>query len=84
MKNLFCDLSDLRNEASVESLFVNGLFGYLEYPDSRLHTRESNERLAIPRGRATENYVPDYVLLDSRNQPVIIIDTKHPQESDDV
>jgi len=80
MQNMFCSLSDLRNEAAVETFFVNRLLNYLGYPDSRVRTKESIERLPIPRGRVTENYAPDYVLLDSRNQPIIVIDAKHPAE----
>ena len=52
----------------------------LGYPDSRIRTKESIEELPIPRGSSTENYRPDYVLLDSGNSPVIVIDAKHPSE----
>jgi len=81
MKNLFCDFSDLRNEASVETFFVDRLLTYLGYPDSRIRTKESIEKLPIPKGHTTEKYAPDYVLLDSRNLPVIVIDAKHPNEN---
>jgi len=80
MKNLFCELSNLRNESSVETFFVNRLLGYLGYPDSRIRTKEAIEKLPIPKGHTTENYAPDYVLIDSRNQPVVVVDAKHPDE----
>ena len=39
--------------------------------------------MPVPRGSAAEKYRPDYVLLDSGNRPVIVIDAKHPSESID-
>lgn len=80
MQNLFCDKDNLHNESSVETFFVDRLLKNLGYPDGRIRTKESIERLPIPRGHTTENYAPDYVLLDSRNLPVIVIDVKHPDE----
>lgn len=80
IKNIFCSLTDLHNEAAVETFFLNRLLTYLGYPDSRIRTKDSIETLPIPKGSVTEPYRPDYVLLDSRNQPVIVIDAKHPDE----
>lgn len=80
MQNLFCARGDLRNESSVEIFFVDRLLKNLGYPDSRIRTKESIEKLPIPRGHTTENYAPDYVLLDSRNLSIIVIDAKHPDE----
>ncbi len=79
--NMFCSLSDLNNEASVETFLVNRLLVHLGYPDSRVRTKEAIQTLPIPRGSATENYRPDYVLMDSGNKPVVVIDAKHPAES---
>jgi len=81
LRNLFCNNGDLRNESSVETFFVHRLLKNLGYPDSRVRTKESIEKLPIPRGHTTERYAPDYVLLDSRNLPVIVIDAKHPNEN---
>ena len=81
--NLFCCLSDLNNEAAVETFLVNRLLVHLGYPDSRIRTKDAIQALPIPRGSATENYRPDYVLLDSGNKPVIVIDAKNPTESID-
>jgi type I restriction enzyme M protein len=80
IKNAFCSLDDLRNEAAVETFFINRLLVYLGYPDSRIRTKDSIETLPVPRGSTVENYRPDYVLLDSRNQPIIVIDAKHPND----
>ena len=81
--NMFCSLSDLNNEAAVETFLVNRLLVHLGYPDSRIRTKEAIQTLPIPRGSATENYRPDYVLMDSGNKPVVVIDAKHPSESID-
>ena len=78
--NMFCRLNDLNNEAEVETFLVNRLLTRLGYPDSRIRTKESIESLPIPRGSSTEHYRPDYVLLDSGNSPVIVVDAKHPSE----
>ena len=78
--NMFCRLNDLNNEAAVETFLVNRLLSHLGYPDSRVRTKEAIHALPIPRGSITENYKPDYVLLDSRNQPVVVVEAKHPKE----
>ena len=83
INNMFCSLSDLNNEAAVETFLINRLLVRLGYPDSRVRTKEAIQSLPIPRGSATENYRPDYVLMDSGNKPVIVIDAKHPSESID-
>ena len=81
--NMFCAISDLNNEAAVETFLVNRLLVHLGYPDSRVRTKEAIQTLPIPRGSATESHRPDYVLMDSGNKPVIVIDAKHPAESID-
>ena len=78
--NLFCRLDDLHNEAAVENFLVDRLLRYLGYPDSRIRVKESIEELPIPRGSITEKYRPDYVLLDSSNRPVIVVEAKDPEE----
>lgn len=80
VKNLFCELKDLKNEASVESLFVDRLLKALDYPDSRVTRKESISEITIGKGRKKENYKPDYVLLDSAGEPIIVLDAKSPDE----
>ncbi len=79
-KNLFCSLKDLRNEASVESFFVDRLLKFLNYPDDKIRLKESIDQIEIGKGSKKEKYKPDYVLLDSTNTPKIIIDAKAPNE----
>lgn len=80
MKNMFCDLRDLRNEASVEALFVDRLLNALRYPDNRVRRKTSIEEIVIGKGRKKEKYRPDYVLLDSSGVPKIVLDAKGPDE----
>lgn len=80
MKNLFCNDSDLTNEATVEALFVERLLKALEYPDNRVSRKNSIAQIVIGRGSKKENYKPDFVLHDSNNDPIIVIDAKHPTE----
>lgn len=79
-KNMFCSIKDLRNEASVETFFVNRLLKSLNYPDDKIRLKESIDMIEIGRGSKKEKYKPDYVLLDSANTPKIIIDAKSPKE----
>jgi len=80
MKNMFCNDRDLRNEASVEALFVDRLLNVLKYPDNRVRRKESIEEIVIGRGRKKEKYKPDYVLLDSSARPIVVVDAKGPAE----
>jgi len=79
-KNMFCTLTDLTNEAQVESLFVERLLKALDYPDGRVKRKESITEITIGRGSKKENYRPDYVLLDSAGKPIIVLDAKSPNE----
>jgi len=80
IKNLFCMLYDLKNEASVEALFVDRLLKALSYPDNRVCRKESITQIIIGKGAKKENYKPDYVLLDSAGEPILVLDAKHPDE----
>ncbi len=80
MKNLFCEKKNLKNEASVEALFVDRLIKELDYPDNRISRKESISQISIGRGSKKENYRPDYVLFDSAGNPIIVIDAKSPKE----
>jgi len=78
-RNLFCRISDLSNEASVEAFFVLRLLAHLGYRDDEIKTKESIEELKIPRGSSTERYRPDFVLI-GRDVPCWLIDAKSPAE----
>ncbi len=82
MKNLFCSQRDLKNEATVEALFIDRFLQLLGYDDNKIKRKESIDEIVIGRGSSKEKYKPDYVLLDSRNKPIIIIDAKSPKIND--
>lgn len=80
MRNIFCRRADLDSEADVESLFVDRLLAKLRYPDNRVKRKDALEKIKISRGRKKEPYTPDYVLLDTRRRPAVVIDAKSPNE----
>ena len=65
MKNLFCNSTDLKNEADVEALFVERLLNYFSFPDDRVKRKRSLDEMVIGQGSKKEKYKPDYVLFDS-------------------
>jgi len=79
-KNMFCDKSNLTNEAQVESLFVERLIKALDYPDNRVSRKTSIAEIVIGKGSKKEHYKPDYVLFDSAGEPIIVMDAKSPYE----
>jgi type I site-specific restriction endonuclease len=80
VRNIFCDLNDLVDETSIQTCFVNPLLVYLGYPKDKICTKESIEKLPISIGSKTEKYAPDYVLLDSHNRPIIVLEVKNTNE----
>jgi len=78
---MFCNKSDLKNEASVEALFVDRLLKALNYPDGRICRKESISQITIGKGSRKERYKPDYVLLNSAGEPIFVLDAKNPKES---
>lgn len=80
MQNIFCKRKDIRNEADVEALFVERLLSLLGYKDDRIQRKRSLSEIVIGRGSLKEKYKPDYVLLDSANDPIVVIDAKAPTE----
>jgi len=78
-KNKFCNLRDLTNEATVESLFIDRLLKDLNYPDNRVSRKKSIAEVVIGKGVKKERYKPDYVLLDSVGNPIMVIDAKSPK-----
>ena len=47
-KNLYCRLSDLSNEASVEQFFVSRMLEDLGYRDNQIKPKETLDKLATP------------------------------------
>ena len=79
MKNVFGDSSDLHNSDDVEALFIEPLLQVLRYPRNRIRRQAAIEELTLPTsGSHGDRYKPDYVLLDSRGRPVVVLDAKHP------
>jgi type I restriction enzyme M protein len=79
MKNLFCDSSNLTNEASVEKYFVDRLLTALGYADGDIAVKTSLKEIKVGKGAKSELYKPDYMLLD-RHVPVVVVDAKGPKE----
>ena len=76
-----CDKDRLNNEASVETFFLNRFIEYLNWDDSRVRLKESIETFLVSKGgRKRENYKPDYILLDDKDLPYIVIDAKSTNE----
>jgi len=80
LQNLFCKKSDLDSEADVEAIFVERLLTKLRYPDNRICRKDAIKKFNIGRGSIEELYKPDYILLDRKKRPVIVIDAKAPTE----
>lgn len=80
MRNIFCRRTDLDSEADVESLVLDRLLEKLRYPDNRIKRKDSLDKIKVGRGSKKESYTPDYVLLDRRKRPVVVIDAKSPNE----
>src|ERR1700732_126536 len=79
-RNLFCERKDLRSESDVEALFLNRLLVKLRYPDNRVLRKESLEEIRLGRGSRRQAYRPDYVLLDRKQRPIIVVEAKSPSE----
>ena len=77
--NLFCSLSNLKNESDVEQFFAIKLIKYLKYDEKFIKTKTSLNELVISKGSKKEKYKPDYVLF-SDGKPKIVIDAKSPLE----
>jgi type I restriction enzyme M protein len=81
-KNLFCELSSLTNEASVEAFFLSRLLEDLAYKDKNIKTKESIEVFSISKGSRRINYKPDYLIVNGR-KPLLVIDAKSPTQNID-
>ncbi|MEX0875493.1 MAG: N-6 DNA methylase [Actinomycetota bacterium] len=82
MKNKFCDISDLDNEASVEQFFVNRLLPDLGYKDKQIKPKTSLSKLVVNQGRKKLNYRPDYA-VEVKRKIRWVLDAKGVDESVD-
>ena len=79
-KNKFCSLSDLTNEATVETRIVDPLLSNLGYSHQDIRLKTSISEIAVGKGSKKILYKPDYVLT-SDEIPTIVIDAKSPATS---
>jgi len=81
--NKYCSLSSLKNESDVEQFFVAPLLAEMGYDADYLETKTSIEPQLIGKGRKRRRYFPDYIghLRKAKDQPVVLVDAKHPNES---
>lgn len=74
-KNMFCEMRDLGNEASVEEFFAGRMIKGLGYEDSQIKTKESIDSIAVSAGRRKCPYKPDYTLVVN-GEPRWVLDAK--------
>jgi type I restriction enzyme M protein len=82
LKNIFCSLADLKNEAAVESYFIDRLLQHLGYDDDEIKLKTNISEYEVGKGSKKSLYKPDYVILSS-GVPTIVIDAKSPKENID-
>jgi type I restriction enzyme M protein len=79
-KNLYCNLNDLSNEASVETFFMMPFLSDLGYANRNIKTKESISKLKLAKGSKSYLYSPDYCLVWNKN-PRVVVDAKSPNEN---
>ncbi|MDQ3565825.1 MAG: hypothetical protein M3436_17550 [Pseudomonadota bacterium] len=81
MKNKYCDIGVLRNEADVEQNFARRLLEDLGYSDSEILPKRSLESMTVGgmRGHPQRKYKPDFGLRANRKIQWII-EAKAPGE----
>ena len=79
-QNKFCLLSDLVNEATVETRIVEPLLSDLGYQHRDIRLKTSISELAVGKGSKRILYKPDYVLT-SDGIPTVVLDAKSPKDS---
>ncbi len=77
--NLYCDFSNLTNEASVEAFFLSRLLKDMGWTDAQIKAKASIESLKIGQGSKKANYKPDYALL-AKGKVRCIVEAKGPDE----
>lgn len=78
-KNLYCNLKDLHNEASVETFFAARLLKDLGYKDSQIEPKKSISSIVVALGHRKVNYKPDFV-LKAKRLPRWVLDAKGTDE----
>ena len=62
MRNLFCDHSDLRNEADVEQNFARRLIEALDYSDKAIRPKAALEELSVGAVTDRKKHRPDFAM----------------------
>jgi type I restriction enzyme M protein len=79
VKNDFCDIADLQNEADVEALVAEPLIKALGYTDEdhNIRRKASIQEFKVGKGSKASLYRPDYILSVGGN-PAVVVDAKAP------
>ena len=75
MKNKYCKIRDLNNEASVEARFLDKLLDDLGFLPSEIMLKASLRELKVGKGSKSSLYKPDYIILSSK-MPTVVVDAK--------
>ena len=65
MKNKYCELKDIGNEATVEARFVDKMIDDFGFQPSEVKLKTSLVELKVGKGSKSALYKPDYVVLAS-------------------
>ncbi|MGC8339731.1 N-6 DNA methylase [Cronobacter sakazakii] len=82
VKNIFCSIHTLKNEADVETFFVIKLLASLGYRDENIKPKYSLQELSVKKlnSRRAVKYRPDYGILINKKIRMII-EAKSPSEN---
>jgi type I restriction enzyme M protein len=82
MKNKYCNIEDLTDEADVESFFLTPLFADLGYKTSNIKPKKSLEVISVGRvnSRRSVKHRPDYAIKFGRDIR-LIFEAKSPKEN---
>ena len=70
----------LTNESEVESKFLCHILQWLGWNDENIKTKHSLDEFNCGTGTRKLLYKPDYVIVNQKNIPVLVIDAKSPNE----
>ena len=80
MLNLFCDHSDLRNEADVEQIFARRLIEALGYSDRAIRPKAALEELSVGKLSSSGKHRPDFAIKANAHIRWIL-EAKSPREN---
>lgn len=80
MKNKFCQLKDLKNEATVEARFIDRLLDDLGFLPGEVKLKAALRELKVGKGSKSALYKPDYIVL-ANGMPTVVVDAKATTET---